>query len=223
MNLLRKIARHFDCVVVAIDHYGKDIGSGTRGTTSKESAADFVLAFVGDRQTSGKIVNSRMAIRKARGAIAGDEYPYELPIRKLGTDEQGRDITTCTLAWGEKANGDTAADTAAKSKLLPPMVVKWHAALQNILKGRETVTLEEWFAEGVQLGIADPIDPNEPYAAREAKRKKFSNPRAALVAADWVAVDGDLVEDLHPGPDLAELTGVGAPSGVVVKMTPRKR
>jgi hypothetical protein len=186
-----------------------------------------VLALIGDRQPSGKILNKRMAIRKSRGGIAGDEYPYDLPWRKIGADDRGRDITTCTLAWGEKAKGDSPSNTSPKT--LPPREAKWHAALQNIMPGRESVTLEEWYSEGVRLGIADEIRPDDTRATKEAKRKKFSNPKSALVAADWIAVDGDLVEDLHPAPDLAELTGVNelpaedAPSGVVVKMTPRKR
>ena len=209
MNLLRKIARHYDCVVAAIDHYGKDISSGTRGTTSKESGADFVLAFVGDRQTSGKILNKRMAIRKSRGAIAGDEYPYDLPMRKIGTDDQGRDITTCTVTWGEKAGADSASDTAAKSKLLEPLVAKWHSALQNIMPGKDSVTLEEWFAEGVRINLTDAFCKGDTRTTKEAKRGGFRNAKRKLVVADWIAVDGELVRDLHPGPDLTDLTGVG--------------
>ena len=170
-----------------------------------------------------------MAIRKARGAIAGDEYPYDLTRRKIGTDDQRRDITTCTMTWGEKAKGDMATDTAAKFKMPAPEPVKWHSALQNIMNGRDFVTSEEWFAAGVQLGIANAICKGDSHTMKESKRSGFRSAKRKLVVAGWIAMDGDLVEDLHPGPDLAELTGVDelpaedAPSGVVVKMTPRKR
>ena len=39
-----------------------------RGSSSKEAAADLVLACLGEREVSGRVVNLRLAGRKCRGA-----------------------------------------------------------------------------------------------------------------------------------------------------------
>lgn len=66
LNLLNELAKTMKTCVVAIDHFGKTIETGTRGSSAKEAAADAVLALIGKRTLSGKVSDCRMAIRKLR-------------------------------------------------------------------------------------------------------------------------------------------------------------
>jgi AAA domain len=208
MNLLRKIARHYGCLVVAIDHYGKDQGGGTRGSTAKEAAADAVLALLGDRKDSGKIEKSRMAVRKARGGVAGLEYPFGLPWRVIGTDDEGRDITTCTVAWKDKATAK-ADEAKALVKEPKPESRKWHEVLQCLLMtspGMGVVTTEDaWKEAGIRKGLISSPEPDETRGSKEARRKKFSNAKSDLVTCGWIACDGETVRDIQPFSSLADL------------------
>jgi hypothetical protein len=50
MNVLKLAAMQLDCFVLGVDHFGKDIHSGTRGGSSKESSGDLVLACLGQQR-----------------------------------------------------------------------------------------------------------------------------------------------------------------------------
>src|SRR5262249_21764722 len=80
MNVLRAVAQEMKCFVLGIDHFGKTLEAGTRGASAKESSADVVLACLGDKQLSGLVTNTRLAIRKHRGGTQGQEYPYTLRL-----------------------------------------------------------------------------------------------------------------------------------------------
>ena len=43
--------------MLAVDHFGKMVETGTRGTSAKEAAADVVLALLADRKINGTISN----------------------------------------------------------------------------------------------------------------------------------------------------------------------
>ena len=64
MNVLKAIAQTLDCFTLGVDHFGKDVSAGTRGASSKESAADVVLSCLGDKALSGSVTNTRLAVRK---------------------------------------------------------------------------------------------------------------------------------------------------------------
>jgi AAA domain/Bifunctional DNA primase/polymerase, N-terminal len=198
MNLLRSMARGYGCLVVGIDHYGKDNGSGTRGSTAKEAACDAVLALLGERQPSGKVVGARMAVRKARGGLAGQEYAYDLPVSTVGHDEAGRPITTCTVAWVDRARPDTEMPAEHKPR---PGHLKWHEALQTVLRvsGQDTCTIEDWRAECTRVGLVDGDD-------HTAERyKKFRAAKSDLATAGLIVVDGETVKDGRPDLDLGAL------------------
>ena len=97
---LGKISRETKSFVFGIDHFGKVADTGTRGASSKEDNADCVLACLGDKELSGAMKNTRVAVRKARGGEAGREYPFT--VRKIetgGHDRKGRPNTTLTIEW----------------------------------------------------------------------------------------------------------------------------
>ena len=88
MNVLRTVAQELGCFVLGIDHFGKSLEAGTRGASSKESSGDLVLACLADKQISGSVTNTRLAIRKHRGGQQGQEYPFTL--RMGAGDGRGR-------------------------------------------------------------------------------------------------------------------------------------
>jgi hypothetical protein len=100
MNVLRDLSRATGAFVLGLDHYGKEIGPGTRGASAKEAAADMVLALLGDKDAAGNVAKTRMALRKCRSGPQGIETPYTLQMVDLGADQDGDRITTRVVAWG---------------------------------------------------------------------------------------------------------------------------
>src|SRR5262245_40075053 len=99
-NVLKAVAQELKCFVLGIDHFGKDLMAGTRGAGAKESSGDLVLACLGDKQVSGSVTNTRLAVRKHRGGQQGQEYPFILRVVEAPEkDEDGDSITTMVVDW----------------------------------------------------------------------------------------------------------------------------
>jgi hypothetical protein len=106
MNRLNELSRRTGAFVIAVDHFGKAVETGTRGTSAKEAAADMVLALLAERDTAGTISNTRMAVRKLRGGSTGAETPFDLQVVDIGDGE-----TTCIIEWKKGAQeGRKATD-----------------------------------------------------------------------------------------------------------------
>jgi hypothetical protein len=100
MNVLRAVAKEMQCFVLGVDHFGKNLEAGTRGASSKESSADVVLAVLGDKQLSGSVTKTRLAVRKHRGGQQGQEHPFTLrKVEAFEKDEDGDPITTMVVDW----------------------------------------------------------------------------------------------------------------------------
>jgi AAA domain len=100
MNVLKAVAQEMKCFVLGIDHFGKDLMAGTRGAGAKESSGDVILACLGDKQLSGSVTNTRLAVRKHRGGKQGQEYPFTLRmVEAPEKDEDGDPITTMIVDW----------------------------------------------------------------------------------------------------------------------------
>jgi hypothetical protein len=89
---LNELSRKTGAFVLAVDHFGKAVETGTRGTSAKEAAADCVLALLADRDLAGNLSNTRMAVRKLRGGSTGAETPFALKVVDLGSGD-----TTCIV------------------------------------------------------------------------------------------------------------------------------
>jgi hypothetical protein len=106
MNVLKTMAQRLRCFVLGVDHFGKNVESGTRGASSKESASDLVLACLGDKAISGSITNTRLAVRKNRGGKQGQEYAFSLRVVEMpDRDEDDEAITTMIVDWLPNASG----------------------------------------------------------------------------------------------------------------------
>jgi hypothetical protein len=99
-NVLRMLAQETDTFVLGVDHFGKNVESGTRGSSSKEGASDLVLACLGERQVSGAVSNTRLAVRKNRAGKQGQEHPFALrEVEGPGLDEDGHLIKSMVVDW----------------------------------------------------------------------------------------------------------------------------
>ena len=110
MNRLQELSRRTGALTLAVDHFGKAVETGTRGTSAKEAAADVVLALLAERDTAGTISNTRMAVRKLRAGATGSETPFNLKIVDIGDGE-----TTCIIEWKDE-HAPQGAQTAHKER-----------------------------------------------------------------------------------------------------------
>jgi hypothetical protein len=100
MRVLKDLAERLSCFVLGIDHYGKDQDAGLMGNSRKETNGDLVLACLGDRERSGKVINTRLAVRKVRGGPQGQEFPFTSRVIELPEkDEDGESYKTLVINW----------------------------------------------------------------------------------------------------------------------------
>jgi hypothetical protein len=97
MAALGAISRETGAFVLGVDHFGKAVETGTRGSSAKEAAADVVLALLADKTLSGEVTAPRLAVRKRRNGPAGVEHPFTVRVCDLGQDEDGERITSLTI------------------------------------------------------------------------------------------------------------------------------
>jgi hypothetical protein len=66
-----------------------------------------LLACLGDKQTSGTVVETRLAVRKNRGGRQGQEFPFALRVVEAPEpDEDGDPITTMIVDWQPAPAGE---------------------------------------------------------------------------------------------------------------------
>jgi len=130
MNALNIVSKATGTVVMAIDHFGKDMDRGTRGTSTKEGSADFVLALLGARDLSGAMKNIRMAVRKQRNGTVGYEIPCQLKIVTLGTDRDGEAVTSGVVEWLEQSEAPATMDERRQ----PQSEIDFERALASALQ-----------------------------------------------------------------------------------------
>jgi hypothetical protein len=118
MNVLKAVAQELDCFVLGVDHFGKNLEAGTRGASSKEASCDVVLACLGDKELSGSVSNTRLAVRKNRGGQQGREYPFVLrAVNAPEADEDGEPVTTMVVDWvAAPPGGARASDPWAQGR-----------------------------------------------------------------------------------------------------------
>jgi hypothetical protein len=109
MNTLKAVASQMGCFVFGIDHFGKAVETGTRGTSAKEGSADVVIAMLGDRSVSGEVTNTRLALRKRRGGPNGEVHPFTARKVDMDPDQFGKPMSTLVLDWGSAQAGQPAA------------------------------------------------------------------------------------------------------------------
>ena len=99
MNTMRIVSQRTGALVCGVDHFGKVLEAGTRGSSAKEGAADTVIAVMADRKLSGGVKNTRVALRKQRDGVSGIEIPFTVRIVDTGVDDDGEPITAPVIDW----------------------------------------------------------------------------------------------------------------------------
>jgi AAA domain len=105
-----ELSRLTGALVLGVDHFGKAVETGTRGSSAKEGRADVVLALLGDKAISGEITNTRLAVRKNRAGPGGRELPFSVRSVDLGTGENGEPVTSLVVDWSGQATPAAAGD-----------------------------------------------------------------------------------------------------------------
>jgi hypothetical protein len=110
MSVLRMMSHHTGALAAGVDHFGKIMETGTRGSSAKEGAADAVIALLADREVSGGVKNTRLAVRKQRDGVSGFEIPFTVRMLEIGVDGDGDPITAPAIDW-QTAQHATQGDT----------------------------------------------------------------------------------------------------------------
>jgi hypothetical protein len=167
MNVMRAVGRALDCYVLGVDHFGKQLETGTRGSSAKEASADLVLACLGEREVSGRVLNTRLTVRKNRGGPQGMEYSFVLrEVESEELDEDDEPITTRVVDW------QTGAAAAAPSSPKDPWRQSRQHSQRLVAVRLQRVLMSVLAEHGVDLAIA-PNGPIVRMVDQEIAREKF--------------------------------------------------
>lgn len=186
-NGLNALSKATGAFIMAVDHFGKVIETGTRGSSAKEGSADVVLALLADKDISGTISNTRMTVRKLRGGKTGEVTPFDLVVVDVIDKTTGASGTTCVIDW--KPTRDSHA--TSKRQSIPKALKVFHAALMAALSAHGK--LERPLGDdGPQIVVV--AEPNlraeflasYPADSAEAKRKAYVRSLKDAVASGLV-------------------------------------
>jgi hypothetical protein len=122
MTTIATLAREIKALVLLIDHYGKLVDTGVRGSSAKSDSADAILACLGDRdQATGATSHRRLAVAKLRAGPTGRVIPFDI--------EKTDDNLTCIIRWRR----DEPELTAEKGKPWPKALRIFKRALDEAL------------------------------------------------------------------------------------------
>jgi hypothetical protein len=133
MSVLTAIATEADALVLVVDHFGKDVATGTRNSSVKEDASDAVLALLGERTLAGVVSNSRLAIRKIRGAPTGQEFSFQSRVVTIYENAGYDAVTTLVIDWDSSATAQLAPTHAKATRPLPKSMVIFKRAFDYAL------------------------------------------------------------------------------------------
>lgn len=89
LDLLRS---RLGCAVIAVHHTGKDAARGSRGSSALTAAVDTSIELIKANPTTTVAVT-----RKQRDLPLGEPIVFQLRPITLGTDQNGRPVTSCVI------------------------------------------------------------------------------------------------------------------------------
>jgi hypothetical protein len=127
--------------IMTVHHSGKDTSKGARGHSSLRAATDTEIELAVD----GTIRTATAT--KQRDLEPQPPFMFSLKVHTLGQDEDGDDVTTCTIT---KASDEDAADTAQKrpTGANQKVVVKAFKQLRSEGRGHSNPTGAGWPESG---------------------------------------------------------------------------
>jgi hypothetical protein len=124
-NVFKAITTNTGAFVLGLDHYGKMLETGTRGSSNKEAGADLVLSTLANKSpTNSEITNLRLAVRKVRDAETGREIPFEM-------SRSGPATSSLLVNW--KPEGKPQPPDKAKADGWPEALQMFRLCLQLTL------------------------------------------------------------------------------------------
>jgi len=100
MNHLADVSKATNTFVIAVDHFGKNLSSGTRGSVVKECSADALLATLGERdEETHSVIDTRLVLQKLRSGPQGLLFPFEARVENMGEDRDGEPLTSRVIDW----------------------------------------------------------------------------------------------------------------------------
>jgi hypothetical protein len=102
---MRDLGKATGTLVMAVDHLGKTVEAGTRGSSAKEGNVDVILGMLGTKQINGGVVNTRMTVRKLKDGAQGIEIPFTARVVEGEPDERGYATTQRVIDWNVKDAG----------------------------------------------------------------------------------------------------------------------
>jgi hypothetical protein len=176
LNTLRIVSERTGTFVLALDHFGKVVEAGTRGSSNKEAAADTVLATLADREVSGDISNTRLAVRKQRDGMSGFEVGFTVRTTEVGIDEDGDPETAITVDWGDERISVKATRWSRSLRLLKTAIEETIARHGFKLQSPEGPLVDAAYASQVRAAFCDqyqvPADTPDDQKA-DTKKKAF--------------------------------------------------
>jgi hypothetical protein len=196
MNTLAALARDTKALVLLIDHYGKIIETGVRGSSAKSAANDAILACLGDRDAeTGIMTNRKLVVTKLRAGPVGRVVHFDLVKTEDGT--------TCTVRW----RPDEPELATPKGKQWPKALIVFKQALDEALDAAGKTTVP-------RAGMPEVKAVDEEAVRREFYRLYPGNAEARKKAFHRCAKDAverRLMSSINTGPDLG-LTIFWAPA-----------
>ena len=203
MNVLKAIAQALGCFVLGVDHFGKNMEAGTRGAVQQgEPPAIVVLACLGDKELSGSVSNTRLAVRKHRGGQQGQEFPFTLRVVEAPEpDEDGEPITTMVVDWQPNTPGGNQArpgpDPWAQSRRQDQRTAVLR--LKRVLMGCHGRARRRTGDSAGRSGGSDDRPGGSPWAVLHAQTAADGTPEQKIEHA---------AQTIHAGADVGRSSGV---------------
>lgn len=91
----KRLSKHTGAMVLLVHHSGKDAGKGARGWSGLRAAADVEIEIT--RKENDRAIK----VTKLKDGQDGAQMGFKLHTVVLGEDEDGDDITSCIVEFGE--------------------------------------------------------------------------------------------------------------------------
>ena len=178
IRALKAMQVRTQAAVLVVHHTGHGDKSRARGHSSLNGAIDTELKL---ERTDG---NGTLTCTKQKDGEEPQPVGYALTQAVIGTDEDGDDITSCTVTYSVADTSDEGKRKPSASQTIALRAL--HTAMVDhgeTYRGQFAVHIDCWRNAAYAAGIADTAD---------AKRKAFLRSRKELVAAGDVKCDEDL-------------------------------
>ena len=130
MKTLDDASHETGALFVGVAHFGKNVETGTKGSTGFEDDADVILALLGERSINGIVEDPRLCVRKRKWGSNGEEFPFRTKEAEMGANANGYRETTLTLLWPDAAEVEGMAKPKKKDD---PWTAKSLRLLRQVL------------------------------------------------------------------------------------------